>query len=53
LEILGAKAYPIYIVRQLIINKDGKEALKFRPYHHLCFSPQGIENLSVNKSYSN
>ena len=41
LDILGAEAYPIHIVRQGTIDKNGQEMIKFYYCHDLSYNPKG------------
>jgi hypothetical protein len=47
-QILNAEVCPIHIVTQQTINNSGNETIKYHPCHDLSFSPQDLENLSVN-----
>ena len=51
MQIPNAEVYPIHIVTQKTIDESGNETTKYRLCHNLSFSPQSLENLSVNARY--
>jgi len=48
MQIPNTEVYSIHIVTQQTINNSGNETIKYHPCHDLSFSPQDLENLSVN-----
>jgi len=46
--IARAKACPIHVTKQTIINDEGNKVIKCRLYYNLLFSLWGLKNLSIN-----